>query len=99
MPRPIQTQVSRTELVDVALGRAQADLVIENGRLIDVYSGEIRAASVAIRGERIAYVGADASHTPGSGHRGDRCGGTLPVAGTESPTAHREAETAKAHRG
>lgn len=66
MPIQIQTRVSRAELVDVALGRAAADLVIENGRLIDVYSGEIRPASVAIRGERIAYVGADASHAKGA---------------------------------
>jgi adenine deaminase len=65
MPIQIQTRVSRAELVDVALGRAAADLVIENGRLLDVYSGEIRAASVAIKGERIAYVGDDASHTIG----------------------------------
>jgi len=63
MPIQIQTRVSRAELVDVALGRAPADLVIENGRLVDVYSGEIRSASVAIKGERIAYVGDDASHT------------------------------------
>jgi adenine deaminase len=67
VPIQIQTQVSRAELVDVALGRAPADIVIENGRLIDVYSGEIRSASVAIKGERIAYVGADASHTLGPG--------------------------------
>lgn len=66
MPIQIQTRVSRAELVDVALGRAAADIIIENGRLIDVYSGEIRAASVAIKGERIAYVGDDASHTKGA---------------------------------
>jgi adenine deaminase len=60
----IQTTVSREELVSVALGRLAADLVIKNGQLIDVFSGEIRVADVAIKGERIAFVG-DADHTIG----------------------------------
>ena len=60
----IQTKVSREELVSVALGRLAADLVIKNGQLIDVFSGEIRVADVAIKGERIAFVG-DAGHTIG----------------------------------
>lgn len=61
----MQTKVTREELVNVALGKLTADLVIKNGQLIDVFSGEIRAADVAIKGERIAFVGEDASHTVG----------------------------------
>lgn len=54
------------QLVDVAMGRQKADLVIENGRWVCVQSGEILPGmSVAIQGERIAFVGEDASHTIG----------------------------------
>lgn len=57
-------------LVDVAMGRAPADLVIRNGRWVSVQSGEIIPNSdIAIAGERIAYVGPDASHTIGNDTR------------------------------
>ena len=53
-------------LVDVAMGRKKADLVIKNGRWVCVQSGEIIPDSdIAVVGERIAYVGEDASHTIG----------------------------------
>lgn len=53
-------------LVDVAMGRAPADLVIRNGRWVCVQSGEIiPGTDIAIKGEWIAYVGPDASHTLG----------------------------------
>lgn len=53
-------------LVDVALGRKFADLVIRNGRWVCVQSGEIIAhTDIAVVNERIAYVGPDASHTIG----------------------------------
>lgn len=52
------------QLVDVAMGRQPADLVIQNGRWVNVHSGEIIPhTDVAIKGSRIAYVGEDASHT------------------------------------
>lgn len=58
---------SRTQLlVDVAMGREKADLVIRDGRWVSVQSGEIiQNTDIAIKGERIAYVGPDASHTIG----------------------------------
>jgi adenine deaminase len=60
-------EVSR-ELVDCAMGRAPADLIIRNGQWVCVQSGEIVPdTDVAIKGSRIAYVGPDASHTLGSG--------------------------------
>ncbi len=45
-------------LIAVALGKEPADLVIRNGRLINVHTGEIYPADIAIAGERIAAVGA-----------------------------------------
>ena len=57
--------ISRS-LVDVAMGRVPADMVIRNGQWVNVQSGEIiRNTDIAIKGERIAFVGPDASHTIG----------------------------------
>jgi adenine deaminase len=62
----IDVSVSKS-LVDVAMGRSPADLVICNGRWVCVQSGEIvPATDIAIKGERIAYVGENADHTIGN---------------------------------
>lgn len=54
------------QLVDCAMGRVPADLVICNGKWVCVQTGEIIPnTDIAICGERIAYVGEDASHTIG----------------------------------
>jgi adenine deaminase len=56
------------DLVDVVMGRKAADLVICNGRWVNVHSGEILPGTdVAVSGSRIAYVGGDAGHTIGPG--------------------------------
>lgn len=56
--------IDTRSLVDVAMGRKPADLVIRNGRWVCVQSGEIIPnTDVAILGSRIAYVGSDAAHT------------------------------------
>jgi len=48
------------------MGRRPADLVVRAGRWVCVQSGEILPGTdIAIAGERIAYVGEDASHTIG----------------------------------
>jgi adenine deaminase len=47
----------RADLVAVALGEAPADLVIKGGQLVDVYTGAVYRADVAIKGDRIAAVG------------------------------------------
>lgn len=53
-------------LADVALGKVKADLVLANATLVNVYTGEVQPGySVAVKGERIAYVGPDAGHTIG----------------------------------
>jgi adenine deaminase len=57
-------ETRRKDLVPVALGQVDADLVLKGGHLIDVFSGQIRRTDVAIKGERIAYVG-DVDHTIG----------------------------------
>ncbi|NPA06562.1 MAG: adenine deaminase [Chloroflexi bacterium] len=58
--------VWRKALIDVAMGRAPADVVIRNGRWVSVQSGEVLPGTdIAIKGERIAYIGPDASHTIG----------------------------------
>lgn len=50
-------------LVEVAMGREPADIVIRGGQWVCVQSGEIIPnTSIAIKGERIAFVGPDASH-------------------------------------
>ena len=53
------TEMTR-DLVAVAAGRQTADLVIANGRWVNVYSGEIiDHTTVAVFGCRIAYCGPD----------------------------------------
>src|SRR5512139_3571532 len=62
---PSSLKLTRS-LVDVAMGRVPADLVIKNGQWVSVQSGEIIPGSdVAINDGHIAYVGEDASHTIG----------------------------------
>src|SRR5215212_1733473 len=62
---PSSTKLTRS-LVDVAMGRVPADLVIKNGQWVSVQSGEIIPGSdIAIKDGHIAYVGEDASHTIG----------------------------------
>jgi adenine deaminase len=55
-------------LVRVALGKEKADLVITGGNLVNVYTGELlENYSVAVKGDKIAFVGRDAAHTIGDG--------------------------------
>jgi adenine deaminase len=70
------------QLIDVAAGRRPADLVIRNGRWVNVYSGEIIAGTdIAIAAGRFAYVGADASHAIGAATRVIDAGGRYLVPG------------------
>lgn len=53
-------------LVAVATGRAPADLVVRRGSWVCVQSGEIvRDTDIAVKGQRIAYVGPAANHAIG----------------------------------
>jgi adenine deaminase len=50
------------ELVAVAMGRRPADLVVQDGRWVNLCSGEIiEHTDIAVLGSRIAYCGTDAS--------------------------------------
>ncbi len=63
-PKP-WTEVA-TLLIDVAMGRQPADIVVRNGRWLNVHSGEIIAGTdLAIVAGRFAYCGPDASHAIG----------------------------------
>ena len=74
-------QVTQT-LVDVAMGRKPADLLIRDGRWVNVHSGEILPGiDIAVSGSRIAYVGQDASHTIGDTTEVIEAGGRYLVPG------------------
>ncbi len=47
------------EMIRVARGDAPADIVLRNAKLVNVYSGEIYPADVAIHNARIAGIGSD----------------------------------------
>lgn len=69
-------------LVDVAMGRKAADLVVRNGRWVNVHSGEvIPGTDLAITGGRFAYCGPDASHAIGEHTRVVDAGGRYLVPG------------------
>ena len=54
------------QLVDVAMGRAPADMLIRNGRWVNVHSGEIIAGTdIAIKAGRFAAIGPDLGYTVG----------------------------------
>lgn len=79
-PRP-WTEMA-TLLVDVAMGRKPADLVVRNGRWVNVHSGEIISGTdIAVIGGRFAYCGPDASHAIGPDTRVVDAGGRYLVPG------------------
>src|SRR6476659_6455707 len=52
-----------TDLLAVARGDAPADLVLRNGQVINVFSGEIEQIDIAIAGGRIAGLGPEYQST------------------------------------
>lgn len=92
-------------LFQVAKGRKAADLVIVNGQIVNVFTGEIYPGGVAVAGDRIAAVG-DVDYTIGEQTRVIDAGGQYLIPGfidghihTESTTLSpaRFAEVALAH--
>src|SRR5262245_24797991 len=57
MPSTAMTSAERRRLTAIARGAAAADLYLRGATLLNVYTGELYPANVAIAGERIAYVG------------------------------------------
>jgi adenine deaminase len=72
--------MSRRELIDVAMGKAHADVVVEGGRLVNVATGEIYDADVAVKGDRIAAVG-DVAYAKGPDTRVIDAGGRFVTPG------------------
>ncbi|HKG02453.1 MAG TPA: adenine deaminase C-terminal domain-containing protein [Conexibacter sp.] len=66
--------MSRQQLIDVALGDAPADVIVEGGRLVNVWTNEIHDADVAIRAGRVAAIG-DVAYTKGDATRSIDAGG------------------------
>ncbi|HMN12256.1 MAG TPA: hypothetical protein PKD55_08035, partial [Bellilinea sp.] len=65
-PDLTSTRKNTLNLVNCAMGRDPADLVIRNGIWVCVQTGEyIPNTDIAIKDAHIAYIGADASHTIG----------------------------------
>lgn len=59
-------QDSQRDLVNVAMGRKPADLVVRDGRWVNVHSGEIiDGTDLAVIDGRFAYCGPDAGHCIG----------------------------------
>ncbi len=55
-----------SEINSVSIGDDYADLILKNCSLINVYTNEIQEKiQISIKNDRIAFVGADASHTIG----------------------------------
>lgn len=64
--KSVQLQQQSQQLVDVAMGRRPADLMLRGGRWVSVQTGEVvDSIDVAVAGQRIAYVGHDAGHCVG----------------------------------
>jgi len=79
------------KLVNVAMGREEADLVIKNGQWVCVQSGEIiPVTDIAIIDERIAYVGENADHTIGDDTKIIQTGGRFLVPGLLDAHMHVE---------
>ena len=78
-------------LIDTAMGRVPADLVIRNGQWVCVQSGEIIPhTDVAVKDGRVAYVGGDASHTIGKKTKVIEANGRYLVPGLLDPHMHVE---------
>ena len=72
----------RKRLVEVAMGRVSADLVIRNGEWVCVQTGEfITGTDVAIVDGHFAYVGEDAAHCIGAETKVVDAGGNYLVPG------------------
>jgi adenine deaminase len=53
----LASEATRTEVIEVAQGRRAASLWIRGGQVVNVYSGEIVPANIAVYKDCIAYVG------------------------------------------
>ncbi len=78
-----------TDLIRTASGSEKADLAIVNGILVNVYTGELlEGYGVAVKGERIAYVGKDIQPTVGPDTKVIDAAGKIVVPGFIDTHAH-----------
>lgn len=77
----------REQAAEVAVGVGSADLILESGRIVDVYAGRVRRADVAVAGDRIAAVG-DVQDTAGEDTQVLDCGGLFILPGFVEPHFH-----------
>lgn len=54
--RPTDTETF-FKLLNVAKGKVKADLYLQGATIINVYTGQLQQANVAVKGKQIAYVG------------------------------------------
>ncbi|MFB0508108.1 MAG: adenine deaminase C-terminal domain-containing protein [Thermodesulfobacteriota bacterium] len=85
MPKRSIAETKR--LIEVASGRRAADYYLANGRIVNVYSGEVIEGNVATSGERIAYVGPSDTMV-GSGTKVVDARGDYLIPGFFDPHAH-----------
>lgn len=71
-----------------AMGDRKANLVLKNCRVVNVYTREIIHSDIAIRGDRIAYVGPDASHAISKNTRVVDLDGRYAAPGFADPHTH-----------
>ncbi len=88
--RTFRTPEETRALLAVARGDAPPDLLITNGQVLNVYSGEVLPAAVAVAGRRIAYVGSRAVE-PGPRTVTIDARGRLLAPGYMDPHAHPQA--------
>ncbi|MDH7478891.1 MAG: adenine deaminase C-terminal domain-containing protein [Syntrophomonadaceae bacterium] len=74
-------------LVRVARGLEEADLFFTGGELVDVYSGRVIKANLAVKGDRIAYLGSS-DQMVGSGTQVIDLKGRLLAPGYIEPHGH-----------
>ncbi len=80
---------SISRLAAVAAGDRPADLIVRDCSLVSVYTGEVlRGTDVAVSGDRIAYVGPDASHARGPSTRLYDARGRHACPGLADPHVH-----------
>lgn len=84
---PLRPRRDSAALVRVALNREPADLVVAHALVADVYTGRLRTANIAVKGDRIAYVGPE-EQMVGSTTRVIEADGLLAVPGYIEAHAH-----------
>lgn len=48
---------SRKNLIDVSMGKEAPTLIVKGGKLVNVHTAEVYTEDIAVKGDRIAYVG------------------------------------------